>query len=141
MNRESPSFQTHAKAAIDSGRPLFWKMESVQDSSLKSLAFQVSSVLDMIDRSDLKKNFIYCLNELSVNAQKAMVKRLYFIDKAMDIENPDHYQTAIPYFRDSWAKNLPEWEKRLKEANRSFQVALICKEGFITLHAYPVASA
>ena len=44
--------------------------------------------LDELGQVELKDRIAYCLKELAVNAKKANTKRVYFVEKGLNIENP-----------------------------------------------------
>jgi hypothetical protein len=78
---------------------------------------------------------IYAIRELAANANKANMKRLYFMEKNLDIENSDHYRLGMESFREDAYIDLEKYTTRLHEegiyvkfrfhvTNRDFKITI-----------------
>jgi hypothetical protein len=55
----------------------------------------IASFLSLAGREELKDYVIYCVQELAGNAKKANTKRVYFLEKKLDITNDEDYQKGM----------------------------------------------
>jgi HD-like signal output (HDOD) protein len=58
----------------------------------------------------------YCVKELIGNAQKANIKRMYFLEKGLTITDDEDYKAGMEQFRRTIMENSPLYIQRLKEA-------------------------
>lgn len=61
------------------------------------------------------KKLDYCLSEILFNAIKANVKRIYFREKNLDINNVKDYEEGMKSFRDDTLSNRVYYFKKLRE--------------------------
>lgn len=62
------------------------------------------------------KKLDYCLSEILFNAVKANIKRVYFLEKNLDINNPDDYAEGMKTFRKDTLANREHYFKELRAA-------------------------
>jgi len=60
---------------------------------------------------------VYAIRELAANANKANLKRLYFLEKNLDINNSDHYRLGMASFKDEAFTDLSHYTVMLEEQN------------------------
>jgi hypothetical protein len=58
--------------------------------------------LEELDLFECEEMIIYAIRELAANANKANMKRLYFIEKDLDINNSQHYETGMASFKETF---------------------------------------
>lgn len=61
------------------------------------------------------KKLDYCLSEILFNAIKANIKRIYFKEKNLDINNADDYDEGMKTFRKDTLSNRSYYFRRLRE--------------------------
>ena len=66
----------------------------------------VTLFLDYVKQSRLRDNVIYCIQELVVNAKKANTKRVYFIDRGLDLNDQNDYRHGMSTFKDDTLNNI-----------------------------------
>jgi len=57
----------------------------------------------------------YCVKELIGNAQKANIKRMYFLEKGLTITDEKDYESGMAQFHQALIKNAPRYIQKLKE--------------------------
>ena len=72
--------------------------------------------LDEIERPHLINQVSYCLHELAGNANRANAKRVYFMEKGLDINNPDEYKTGLETFRADTFEEIEKFKSIQKKA-------------------------
>ncbi|MBN1647482.1 MAG: hypothetical protein JW874_05565 [Spirochaetales bacterium] len=60
---------------------------------------------------DLKNKISYCIHEIAVNSKKANTKRVFFMEKGLDINNPDDYETGMRDFKDKTLREIGHYIK------------------------------
>jgi len=93
----------------------------------------VTLFLEYIRQSSLRDNIIYCVQELVVNAKKANTKRVYFMDKGLDLNRPDDYHVGMETFRDETLNNIQYYLELQKEHGLYVKLILHLKENTITI--------
>jgi hypothetical protein len=68
--------------------------------------FLLKIFLDYAHHNRLTDNIIYCVQELVVNAKKANTKRVYFIDRGLDLNNHEDYIRGMESFKDDTLNNI-----------------------------------
>ncbi len=78
----------------------------------------------------------YCVKELAVNAKKANTKRVYFLEKSLDIGNKTDYEKGMENFKEETLSNIDHYLKLQKD--RGLYVKLVfktkAKEFIISVH-------
>jgi len=68
-------------------------------------------------RADLAPSLEIILKELTTNAAKANFKKLFFAERALELENPDQYRTGVALFRELFsARMFREYGHKAKAA-------------------------
>ena len=76
------------------------------------LSLVLRSILEEINQVDLFVHLEYVVNELSMNASKANSKRLYFINKGLDILNSSDYEKGMKTFKEDVFKDFRSLEQQ-----------------------------
>lgn len=74
----------------------------------------LTKFLEACNQQKIEDNLVYCLGELLSNADKANLKRLYFKEKGLDINNSDDYKLGMKTFLE--ASNI-KYKNRKMEIN------------------------
>jgi hypothetical protein len=93
----------------------------------------VSLFLEHIRQSALKDSIIYSVQELVVNAKKANTKRVYFLEKGLDLSNPDDYRAGMESFREDTLNNIKHYLELQKEKGLYIKLVLQLKDNIITI--------
>jgi putative nucleotidyltransferase with HDIG domain len=93
----------------------------------------VTMFLRQINQENIKDYIVYCVQELAVNAKKANTKRVYFIERGLDINNPDDYKFGMTTFKQDTMDNLIHYLKLQKERRLYIKFILQSKRNTIFL--------
>ncbi len=72
--------------------------------------------LDEIERPYLVNQVSYCLHELAGNANRANAKRIYFMEKGLNINNPEEYKVGLETFRADTFEEIEKFQSIQKKA-------------------------
>ena len=93
----------------------------------------VSIFLDYVKQSRLRDNVIYCIQELVVNAKKANTKRVYFIDRGLDLNDKNDYQQGMTTFKDDTLNNIDYYLDLQRQQGLYIKLILHLKNNRITI--------
>ena len=93
----------------------------------------VAIFLDNVKQSRLKDNVIYCIQELVVNAKKANTKRVYFIDRGLDLNDHDDYSQGMANFKDDTLNNINYYLELQRQQGLYIKLILHLKNNRITI--------
>ncbi|MDR2144626.1 MAG: hypothetical protein LBP29_09685 [Treponema sp.] len=93
----------------------------------------VTLFLEYIRRSSLADSIIYCVQELVVNAKKANTKRVYFLEKGLDLSSPQDYNIGMETFREETLNNIQHYLDLQREKGLYIKLALHLKDNIITI--------
>jgi hypothetical protein len=79
--------------------------------------------LERLGLVSVKAKLIYCYRELLSNANKANLKRAFFKENGLNINNHDDYHSGLHKFKSEMLVNLQKYESLSKE----FGYKLICR--------------
>lgn len=71
--------------------------------------------LEEAGRKDLKNQLSYCLHELAGNAKKANTKRVYFLEKNLNIYNESEYYIGMNNFKEETVCNIDYYIGKMRE--------------------------
>lgn len=71
--------------------------------------------LKEIEKPYLVNQVAYCLHELAGNANRANAKRVYFLDKGLDIHNPEEYKKGLETFRSETFTQIEQFQAKQKK--------------------------
>jgi len=89
--------------------------------------------LKALEREKLKEYVIYCIQELAVNAKKANTKRAYFMERGLDLANPDDYKEGMTAFKDQTLSNIAYYLNLQKEMGLYIRLILQVKNNIISI--------
>ncbi|MCL1813430.1 MAG: hypothetical protein FWG29_07905 [Treponema sp.] len=93
----------------------------------------VTIFLDYVKQSRLRDNVIYCIQELVVNAKKANTKRVYFIDRGLDLNNQNDYNQGMSTFKDDTLNNINYYLDLQRQQGLYIKLILHLKDNLITI--------
>ena len=93
----------------------------------------VSIFLDYVKQGRLRDNVIYCIQELVVNAKKANTKRVYFIDRGLDLNDHNDYSRGMTTFKDDTLNNINYYLDLQRQQGLYIKLVLQLKNNIITI--------
>ena len=75
----------------------------------------LETFLREVGHEKLKDYLSYCVRELAVNAKKANTKRVYFLERGLDLQNPDDYKEGMENFKSDTLDNIAHYLQLQKE--------------------------
>lgn len=97
------------------------------------IAEVLACFLAELNQERLKDYLGYCINELTTNAKKANTKRVYFIEKKLDINNPSDYETGMKTFKEETLNNIGYYLQLQKDAGLYVKVIMQVKKRSIVV--------
>ncbi|MCL2443756.1 MAG: HDOD domain-containing protein [Treponema sp.] len=119
------------KKAIQSGLPLTITTYTLP----KEIEIYIEQVIDVflrhVDQVKLKDYIVYCVQELVVNAKKANTKRVFFLERGLDINNDKDYANGMETFKEETIGNIAHYLQKQKEKGLYIKVILQIKRNTI----------
>jgi len=111
------------KKAVLSGIPLTITTYTLPHEIEMYIEQVLEAFLREVGQDKLKDYLVYCVRELAVNAKKANTKRVYFMERGLDLGNPDDYKSGMETFKDDTLSNIAHYLQLQKE--KGFYIKLI----------------
>jgi len=121
------------KKAINSGIPLTITTYTLPHEIEVYLEEVLEAFLKELGQEKLKDYLSYCLRELAVNAKKANTKRVYFMERGLDLNNPEDYKLGMANFKQETMDNIGHYLQLQKEKGLYIKVILHVKAQIINL--------
>jgi len=103
------------KRATNSSIPLTIKTYTLSHDTEVYLEEILGAFLTELGYAQIKDQLAYCLRELAVNAKKANTKRAYFLEKSLNLEDPDEYNEGMKTFKEETLENIQYYLQKQKE--------------------------
>ena len=103
------------KRAAHNSVPLTFKTYTMPHETEIYLDKILESFLLELGQEKLKEPLSYCLRELAVNAKKANTKRVYFLEKGLDLNNERDYESGMKTFKAETFDNIQHYLQKQKE--------------------------
>ena len=103
------------KSAAHNARPLTFKTYTLPHETEIYLDKVLASFLTELGQERLKEPLSYCLRELVVNAKKANTKRVYFLEKGLDLGNDKDYESGMKTFKQETFDDIKHYLQKQKE--------------------------
>jgi len=103
------------KRATSSSIPLTIKTYTLSHDTEVYLEEILQAFLTELGYTEIKDQLAYCLRELAVNAKKANTKRTYFLEKNLNLEDPDDYNEGMKTFKEDTLENIQYYLHKQKE--------------------------
>ena len=123
--------EAKVKKAIQSGIPLTVTTFTLPHEIEVYIEQVLTVFLRLVDQEKLKDYVIYCVQELTVNAKKANTKRVYFIERGLDLSNPEDYKQGMADFKENTLSNIAHYLQLQKEKGFYIRLVLQIKNNII----------
>ncbi|HET6452172.1 MAG TPA: HDOD domain-containing protein, partial [Spirochaetia bacterium] len=110
------------KRAAHNAVPLTFKTYTLPHETEIYLDRVLESFLAELGQEKLKEPLSYCLRELAVNAKKANTKRVYFLEKGLDLNNDKDYEAGMKNFKQETFDNIQYYLQKQKELGMYIKV-------------------
>ncbi len=109
---------------LKNGEPVSYKF-TVYNHKIRELTLSlISQYLAHVHLNHIHSSIFTFVNEMVNNAIKANLKRVYFKEKEVDLNDAEAYSTAIQSFNEEAVSNLEAYEEMLREEGLFVQVKL-----------------
>jgi len=125
--------ETKIKKAIQSGIPLTITTFTLPHEIEMYIEQVLIAFLKQVDQDKLKDYLFYCVQELAVNAKKANTKRVYFMERGLDLNKPDDYKLGMTAFKETTLGNIGHYLKIQKEKGLYIKLILQIKNNIINI--------
>ena len=119
------------RKAIQSGIPLTITTFTLPHEIEVYIEGVISVFLKEVDQEKLKDYIVYCVQELAVNAKKANTKRVYFLERGLDLSNPDDYKEGMAGFKENTLSNIAHYLQIQKDKGLYIRLVLQIKKNII----------
>jgi putative nucleotidyltransferase with HDIG domain len=103
------------KKAVLSGIPLTITTYTLPHEIEVYIEQVLEAFLREVGQEKLRDYVAYCVRELAVNAKKANTKRVYFMERGLDINIPDDYKIGMENFKTDTLENIAHYLQLQKE--------------------------
>jgi putative nucleotidyltransferase with HDIG domain len=110
------------KRAAHNAVPLTFKTYTLPHETEIYLDKVLESFLLELGQEKLKEPLSYCLRELAVNAKKANTKRVYFLEKGLDLNSDKDYDAGMKNFKQETFDNIQYYLQKQKELGMYIKV-------------------
>jgi putative nucleotidyltransferase with HDIG domain len=125
--------EARVKKAVQSGIPLIITTYTLPHEIEMYIDQVISAFLRQVNREDLRSYIVYCVQELAVNAKKANTKRIYFMERGLDLDNPADYETGMATFMDDTLNDLGHYLQLQKEKGLYIKLVLQVRNNSINI--------
>jgi HD-like signal output (HDOD) protein len=135
MNDESALVvdEEKIKKSVQSGLPLTITTYTLPHDMEIYITQVLAVFLKHAGHEGLKDYIEYCVQELAVNAKKANTKRVYFLEKKLDLNDPDQYKEGMAGFKKDTLNNLVHFLQLQKDSGYYIKVIFIYKKESIVI--------
>ena len=123
--------ETKVKKAVQSGIPLTITTFTLPHEIEMYIEQVLAIFLKQIGQEKLRDYVVYCVQELAVNAKKANTKRVYFLERGLDLSNLDDYKEGMTNFKENTLTNIAHYLQLQKEKGLYIKVILQVKNNII----------
>ena len=121
------------KRATHNSIPLTFKTYTLPHDTEVYLEEVLTLFLEELGHSNLKDQLAYCMRELAVNAKKANTKRVFFIEKSLDLHDADDYAKGMKDFKEETLENIQFFLQKQKELGLYLKVIFDTKGKTFTI--------
>jgi putative nucleotidyltransferase with HDIG domain len=125
--------ESKVKRAVQLGIPLTITTYTLPHEVEMYIEQVVTIFLKQLDQEKLKDYIVYCVQELAVNAKKANTKRVYFIERGLDLSKPEDYQKGMISFKEDTLNNIVHYLQLQKERGLYIKLILQMKKNDILI--------
>lgn len=117
------------QTAIDLKLSLEIVTHSLPKKTHEYMDIMLSKYLDECGMSAYYNKLSFCLSEILFNSIKANMKRIYFAEKNLDINNPSDYEKGMINFRTETLSNKSHYFEKLREKDLYVLLSLCIESG------------
>ncbi|MDR1148958.1 MAG: HDOD domain-containing protein [Spirochaetaceae bacterium] len=121
------------KKSIRSGMPLTIMSYTLPHEVEVYIGRVIAVFLRLAGYENLRDYIEYCIQELAVNAKKANTKRVYFIEKGLDINNPEQYKEGMVSFKKDMLNNMPHYLQLQKDKGLYIKINILYRNDAIQI--------
>ncbi|GHV41322.1 ATP-binding protein [Spirochaetia bacterium] len=125
--------ESKVKKAVQSGIPLIITTFTLPHEIEVYIEQILMVFLKEVGQEKLKDYIVYCVQELAVNAKKANTKRVYFMERGLDLANPDDYNAGMAQFKENTLSNIAHYLQLQKGKGLYIKLILQIKKNVIYL--------
>jgi putative nucleotidyltransferase with HDIG domain len=125
--------EAKVKKAIQSGIPLTITTFTLPHEIEVYIEQIITVFLTQLQQEKLKDYVVYCVQELAVNAKKANTKRVYFMERGLDLANPNDYKDGMAGFKENTLGNIAHYLQLQKEKGLYIRLILQIKNNIINV--------
>ncbi|HNZ26489.1 MAG TPA: HDOD domain-containing protein, partial [Spirochaetota bacterium] len=103
------------KYYIDKGKPIVFKDSKISRELEDGLVDVLAKILSHLGKEKISDSLGYCLRELINNSKKANLKRVFFLDQNLDINDKTHYDKGMSLFKEKAFSNLDYYLDLMEE--------------------------
>ena len=119
--------------AIKMEVPLIMTTYTLPHKVEKYIEKVVTLFLEHIRQQSLRNDIIYCIQELVVNAKKANTKRVYFLEKGLDLSDPKDYSVGMEKFWEDTLNNLNYYLEQQHQQGLYIKLSLHLHQNMVTI--------
>ncbi|MDR1278325.1 MAG: HDOD domain-containing protein [Treponema sp.] len=123
--------ESKVKKAVQAGIPLTITTFTLPHEIEAYIEQVIAVFLQQVGQENLKDYIVYCVQELAVNAKKANTKRVYFIERGLDLANPEDYREGMANFKENTLGNIAHYLQLQKEKGLYIKLILQIKKNII----------
>ncbi|MDR2658402.1 MAG: HDOD domain-containing protein [Spirochaetaceae bacterium] len=121
------------RKSIRSGIPLTITTYTLPHEMEAYIGGVVAVFLRLAGHENLRDYIEYCIQELAVNAKKANTKRVYFIEKGLDINNPAQYKEGMKSFKQDTLNNMAYYLQMQKDNGLYIKIHMLYRKDAIQI--------
>ena len=121
------------KKAIQSGIPLTITTFTLPHEIEAYIEQVLVTFLKHVGQDKLKDYLFFCVQELAGNAKKANTKRVYFMERGLDLNKPDEYKLGMAAFKETTLGNIGHYLQIQKEKGLYIKLILQMKGNIISI--------
>jgi putative nucleotidyltransferase with HDIG domain len=133
MARDLIVDEAKVKKAVQSGMPITITTYTLPQEVERYIDRVITVFLKQIERENLRNYVVYCVQELAVNAKKANTKRVYFMERGLDLNNSEDYRKGMETFMADTLNNLEYYLRLQKEKGYYIRLILQIKNNSINV--------
>jgi putative nucleotidyltransferase with HDIG domain len=129
--RELVVDEAKVKKAVQLGIPLTITTFTLPHEIELYIEQVITVFLQEAEQGKLKDYIVYCVQELAVNAKKANTKRVYFIERGLDLSNSNDYKEGMASFKETTLNNIAHYLQLQKDRGLYIKLILQVKKNII----------
>ncbi|MDR2841862.1 MAG: HDOD domain-containing protein [Spirochaetaceae bacterium] len=121
------------RKAVQSGIPFTITSYTLPHETEVYIGQVIAMFLKVAGHEGLRDYIEYCIQELAVNAKKANTKRVYFMEKKLDLLEPEQYKKGMQNFKKDTLENLAHYLQLQKDKGLYIKINLLYKTDAIQI--------